>query len=104
VLGEVADDHERRLYRLRVRSQRRAGPRHVAPAEGIAEPPRVAALFSVEAPVQVRLGRLLEDVHPHNIGDVPPDDPLCRHPPLPLVDRVHLLIPVIPSDDGDAIR
>ena len=52
----------------------------------------------------MRLGNLLEDIHPQNIRDVHPDEPLCRQPPMLLVDWVHLLMPVIPSDDGDGIR
>jgi hypothetical protein len=104
MLSEVAADHERGLHAPRLRPQRRAGHRHVAPAESIGEPPCEPDFFSLEAPVQTRLGRLLEDGPSGKVRNVHPHDPLDRHPPTPPVDRVDPLIPEVPSDDGHAIR
>jgi hypothetical protein len=73
------------------------------PAERVGEPLGIADDFSREAAVQLRLDRPLEDLDAEEVSHVHADDPLGRHAPIPLIDRVDPLIPVIPADDGDAI-
>src|SRR3981189_81496 len=103
MFAEVADDQECRLDPLRVWPQRRVGHRQIAPAMRKGEPLCVTDFLSREAPVEIRLGRLLKDLHSQEVGYVHPDDRLRRHTPSPLEGRVHPLIPIISSDDGYAI-
>src|SRR6266481_4246877 len=86
-----------------LRSQRRVGHRQVAPAMRKGEPLCVTDFLSREAPVEIRLGRLLKDLHSYEVGYVHSDDRLRRHTPSPLDGWIHPLIPVISSHDGYTI-
>src|SRR5712671_489292 len=104
MLGEVAADREHGLHPVRVWPQRRVGHRQVAPAKSKVEPPCITDFLSREAPVVIRLGRLLKAFRPQEVGYVLPDERLRRHTPSLLEGRVHPLKTVIWSDDGYAIR
>src|SRR2546422_11344104 len=82
----------------------RVADRHVSASESGGEPLRVADILPREASIQTRPDLVLEDLHAQEVSDVHPDRLLGWHSPEPLEDRVDPLIPIISSDDGDAIR
>src|SRR5262249_9602826 len=103
VLREIAGDHERVFYALRVKLQRRISYNVVPAAGGSLEPVCIAGLFSGKASIQIGFGSSSEHFLADDVSHMHPDDPLDRDSPNLLVHRIGASKAVIPVYDAHEV-